>query len=365
MNIGLITYQIEKSPGGVGVLVRNLVENIVQLDKQNTYYLLHYMKSNNRIYEKNEILYRYYRWLPAMFSDSWYLYKHSDRFDVVHRFSPGGFMVKVKSKIVIGVNDLFLCKTYPFNRSLKIHLGRAFNKSSIMRADAIIALSQFTKEEILDTFAVDERKVHVVYCAPNSHIQPSENGKEIVSSKYGIAGKYILFVSTIEPRKNLLNLVRAYETLKERHFIEESLVVVGKKGWGFDKTLNYIGKSPQKHSIKLIGYVPTADLGSFYDSASLFVYPSFMEGFGIPPLEAMKCGCPTLTSNTSSLPEVIGHADMMFDPYDVDEIARKCLEILRDPKARNDNIEKGLKNVKRFNWKKSAEKIISIYNALC
>ena len=273
-------------------------------------------------------------------------------------------MFKVKSKIVIGVNDLFLCKTYPFNRSLKIHLGRAFNKTSVMKADAIIALSQFTKEEILDTFAVDERKVHVVYCAPNSHIQPSENGKEIVSSKYGIAGKYILFVSTIEPRKNLLNLVKAYEILKERRFIEESLVVVGKKGWGFDKTLDYIEKSPQKHSIKLIGYVPTADLGSFYDSANLFVYPSFMEGFGIPPLEAMKCGCPTLTSNTSSLPEVIGHADMMFDPYDVDEIARKCLGILQDPKARNDNIKKGLKNVQRFDWRKSAEKIISIYNAL-
>ncbi|UCG66181.1 MAG: glycosyltransferase family 4 protein [Deltaproteobacteria bacterium] len=364
MNIGLITYQIEKSPGGVGVLVQNLVENIIQLDKQNTYYLLHYMKSNNKIYGKNEILYRYYRYLPAMFSDSWYLYKHSDRFDVVHRFSPGGFIFKVKSKIVIGVNDLFLYKAYPFNRSSKIYLGRALNRSSLMKADAIIAISQFTKEEILDTFPVDEKKVHVVYCAPNNLIKRSEMGKDMVSSKYGTASKYILFVSTIEPRKNLLNLIRAYEILRERYFIDESLVVVGKKGWGYEKTLTYIERSPSKNSIKLIGYVPTTDLGSLYSHASLFVYPSFMEGFGIPPLEAMKCGCPTLTSNTSSLPEVIGYPDMMFDPYDVNEIANKCFAILKDPKVRNDNIEKGLKNVKRFSWRKSAEQIINIYHAL-
>ena len=364
MNIALITYPIEKSPAGLGVLVQNIVENIIELDKQNTYYLLHFTKSDKKIYMKNETLYKYYRHLPVMFSDSWYLYKNSDKFDVVHRFSPGGFIFEIKSKVVISVNDLFLYKAYPFNRRIRIYLGRYFNKSSLMKADAIIAISQFTKQEILKTFNLDEKKVHVVYCAPNNLAQSSGKGVEVLSSNYGIANNYILFVSTIEPRKNLLNLVKAFEILKERYSIDEFLVVVGKKGWDYKKTLDYIDKSKYKNSIKLVGFVPTSHLASFYSNASLFVYPSFMEGFGIPPLEAMKCGCPTLTSNTSSLPEVVGYEEMMFDPNDVNEIANKCLRILKDPKIREDNIKKGLENVGRFSWRASAKKMIRIYNEL-
>ena len=344
--------------------VQNIVENIIELDKQNTYYLLHFVRSDNKIYTKNEILYKYYRHLPVMFSDSWYLYKHSDRFDIVHRFSPGGFIFKIKSKIVITVHDLFLYKVYPFNRKLRIYLGRYFNKSALKKADAVIANSQFTKQEMLNTFGLDDKKVHVVYGAPNNLVQNSGKGKEILQSNYGIANKYILFVSIIEPRKNLLNLVKAYEILKERYSIRECLVVVGKKGWDYERTLSYMEKSKYRNSIKLVDFVPTSHLSSFYSNASLFVYPSFMEGFGIPPLEAMKCGCPTLTSNTSSLPEVVGYKEMMFDPNDVNEIANKCLEILKDPKIRNDNIKKGLKNVERFSWRESAKKLIGIYNNL-
>jgi glycosyltransferase involved in cell wall biosynthesis len=364
MNIALITYPLDIEPAGVGAHVRNTVEHVIELDKSNTYFLLHFAKSDDPIYKNNEILYTRLKYLPVMVSDSWYLYRNSHKFDVVHRFSPGGFIFNIRPRIIVTVHDLFLYNTYPFNRSSKIYLARFFNKSSLKKADAIIAVSQFTKQEILKRFDVDERKIHVVYNAPGNVGQDTGKGKEILAQKYGISNKYLLFVSTIEPRKNLLNFVKSYEILKGRHSIDESLVIVGKKGWDYEKTLEYIEKSPYAGSILFTGYVPPTDLGSFYCNASLFVYPSFMEGFGIPPLEAMKCGCPTLTSNTSSLPEVIGHADMMFDPYDVEEIAGKCLGILQDPKARNENIKKGLKNVQRFDWRKSAEKIISIYNSL-
>jgi glycosyltransferase involved in cell wall biosynthesis len=191
-----------------------------------------------------------------------------------------------------------------------------------------------------------------------------KNKEAVLSSEYGITYKYILLVSTIEPRKNILGMVKAYELLREQHRISEHLVVVGKRGWDYENTLAYINKSRHRDFIHLVGFVPEYDLASFYQHASLFVYPSFMEGFGIPPLEAMQCGCPTLTSNTSSLPEVMQYPEMMFDPCNTSEIAAKCLMILNDPAFKMDNLAKGAKNVKRFSWEASAKKLIEIYNAL-
>ena len=364
LKIGLITYPVEKNPAGIGVHVQKLVENILDLDRVNRYYLLHYTPTNNHIYCKNDILYKHYKHLPIMFSDSWYLYNYSNNFDIVHRFSPGGFLFRTPSKIVVTVHDLFFYKAYPFNKSLGLYLARYFNRASLKKADAILAVSQFTKQEILKTFNLNEDKIHVVYNGADTVPEDSEDAKQALKSEYGIRSDYILFVSTIEPRKNLLNLVKAYELLKERYSVKESLVVVGKKGWDYNETLSYIERSRFRDSVIITGFVPPYHLPYFYSNASLFVYPSLMEGFGIPPLEAMQCGCPTLTSNTSSLPEVVRHPEMMFDPKDIDQIVERSVRILNEPAFRDDNIKKGVENAKRFSWKKSAQQIISIYNTL-
>ncbi len=364
MNIALITYPMETNPTGIGVTVKNIVENLIELYKRNNYFFLNFTKSDNPIYKNNEILYKHYKHLPVMFSDSWYLFKNSYKFEVIHRFSQGGFLLKTRSKIDITVHDLFLYKTYHFNKRLKNLFGRYFNRSSLMKADAIIAVSQFTKKEIVKTFNIDRKKIHVVYNAPNIFSESDEKGRDILQSTYGISGNFLLFVSTIEPRKNLLNLVKAYEILKKYYSIDEALVVVGKKGWAYDKTIDYIGKSDYRHAINLVGFVPTSHLSFFYSNARLFVYPSFMEGFGIPPLEAIKCGCPTLTSNTSSLPEIMQYQEMMFDPEDINEIVAKCLKILKTPYFRLDNIKKGSEIINRFSWKESAKKLIDVYNGL-
>ncbi len=366
MNIGLITYPIERSPAGVGTYTYNLVKNILNIDTNNTYTLLHYEKNPDPIYSKNEILYKYYRTFPIMFSDSWYLFRNPQKFDIIHRFAPGGFFYKLKSKRVITVYDLFMYKAYPFNRNIKIFLARYFNRMSIKKADAIITISEFSKQEIINTFNIDADKVNVLYCGPG-HIHSdskSKAGKDLLREKYNIVNDYVLFVSTIEPRKNLLNLVKAFENLKDRHNIREDLIVVGKKGWDYQPTLKYIEKSHCRSSIHMMGFVPDSDLGCFYCNASLFVYPSFMEGFGIPPLEAMRCDCPVLTSNTSSLPEVMRYPEMMFDPDDIKDIAAKCIAILKDTNARTNNIKLGSKNIRRFSWRESAKKMIDIYNSI-
>lgn len=364
MDIALLTYPIDTNPAGVGVHVENIVKNILSLDTRNTYHLLHFTESDHPIYTHNETLYRQYKHLPFMFSDSRYLAKHGHRYDIVHRFLPGGFISRIPSKIVITVHDLFQYKWYPFNRSLKLLFARFINRQSLMKADALLAVSEFTKKEILDTFAIDADRVHVVYGAPRGFQPNPEKSREMLNAQYDLSSPYILFVSTIEPRKNLLTLVKAFEALKERYSIDEALVIVGRRGWNYEETLRYIEKSDYRESIKEIGFVPTTHLGYFYEHAKLFVYPSFMEGFGIPPLEAMACGCPTLTSDTSSLPEVVNDRDMMFPPDDIEVFTAKMLKILRDPVARKDNIAKGIENAKRFSWKRSAEKVIGIYNNL-
>jgi len=360
MDIALLTYPIDTNPAGVGVHVENIVKNIVALDKHNTYHLLHFTESDHPIYRTNEIRYRRIPYLPLMFSDSWYVFRHSHKFDIIHRFLPGGFIFGASSKVVITVHDLFMYKRYPFNRSVKIPLARLLNRNAMLRADAIIADSQFTKQELVDTFPIDSKKVHVVYSAHQDLSVDADRGRAMLNP-YNLPEKYILFVSTIEPRKNLLSLVKAFEILKESHGVEESLVVVGKEGWDYASTWRYVERSRFMSYIKRVGYVPAEHLAAFYQHASLFVYPSFMEGFGIPPLEAMACGCPVLTANTSSLPEVVRHGDMMFDPEDIQELVSKSLRILTDPAHRGENIAKGAENVQRFSWEKSAQKLIKIY----
>lgn len=364
MQIGLITYPIEKSPAGVGTYVKHLVKNIIELDKENTYYLLHYLPSSNKIYSKNEILYNHYKYLPEMFSDSWYLRQNPKKFDLVHRFLPGGFLFNIKSKRIVTLHDLFMYEAYPFNRKLPIYLMRYFNRRSLQKADVILADSQFTKKKAIHSLQLNPDKIEIVYSGPGNIPDNGINDPVILRKKYALKRNYILFVSTIEPRKNLLALVKAFEIMKDRSAIQEDLVVVGKQGWDYQDTLTYIKHSPHKLSIRLVGFVPDSELPVFYRNASLFVYPSFMEGFGIPPLEAMYCGCPVLTSNTSSLPEVVRYPEMMFDPQNIQELVEKSLLLLTQKESREVNIQRGRENAQRFSWRKSAEQVIAVYNRL-
>ena len=159
MKIALIKYPLEANPIGIGVNVQNIARNLIELDRRNTYFLLHFTPNPNPIYRRNEILYRRYKGLPVMFSDSWYLYRNPSNFDIIHLFSPGGYLFKTQSKIVITVNDSFLYKKFPFNKKNRSYLGRYFLRSSLKKAHAVIVISNFTKMEILKTFGLDEGKL--------------------------------------------------------------------------------------------------------------------------------------------------------------------------------------------------------------
>lgn len=176
-------------------------------------------------------------------------------------------------------------------------------------------------------------------------------------------GKYILAVCTLEPRKNLVRLVRAYALLPNTLRQKYSLVLVGKSGWNNQELNQTIRDLNLTDKVKMTGFVQDQDLPYFYNGAAVFAYPSLYEGFGLPPLEAMSCGAPVLTSKVSSLTEVVEDAALTVDPYNEEEIARHLKSILTSSKIAQSLREKGLAQAKKFSWDKAAKETIKVYNS--
>ena len=255
---------------------------------------------------------------------------------------------KPKCKLIVTVHDLTPLQ-FPHYHNLRRRIYfRTILRQVIRIADEIISVSHSTKDDILSYFSLPADKISVIH--QSSEMQPRY---EKLPAKYGIDEDYILYVGTVEPRKNLLRLMDAYNQLKT----DVKLVIVGAYGWK-NKAV-YEEKNP---NIVFTGYVPEEDLPVFYTNAKFFIYPSMYEGFGIPILEAMNCHCPVITSNISSMPEVAGDAALLVDPYSVEEIKNAMAKLLQDDDLRRRMIAAGVERAKNFSWKKTAEKTIAVYH---
>jgi glycosyltransferase involved in cell wall biosynthesis len=202
--------------------------------------------------------------------------------------------------------------------------------------------------------------------AAPAHFAPVTDEKELqrVRHTYGIEGEYILSVGSLQPRKNLTRLVRAFSSLRrERSGVKlPKLVLVGRQGWLYDETLREIAESGVGNQILLTGYVSETDLPTLYSGALCFIYPSYFEGFGLPPLEAMKCGAPVIVGNQTSLPEVVGDAGLMVNPFDEAEIASALARLIDSPGLREELRVKGLKRARSFSWHETARRTLEVYN---
>ncbi len=235
------------------------------------------------------------------------------------------------------------------------------------QADKIICVSNSTKNDLIDIYGVPENKVKIIYSGVGNEFKKLVIGHWtlVIKNKYNLPDKFILYFGTIEPRKNLIGLIRAYEILREEYKINEyKLVIAGNRGWLHKEIFEAAKKSLYKQDIKFSGFVEPQDKVYLYNLASLFVYPSFFEGFGFPPLEAMSCGVPVICSNTSSFPEVAGGAALMVDPYNRSEIAWAMKEILSDEKLKESLIQKGLVHVQKFSWDNCAEETLALIKSL-
>lgn len=239
-------------------------------------------------------------------------------------------------------------------------------RRSAQSAAHIITDSEYSRNDILTTYRLPPDRVTATPLAASSRFRPVGDSTELerVRTKYGITGDYILTVGSIQPRKNMPRLIRAYARLCREAKLESipKLIVAGKRAWLFDDTLDAAENSAVRDQILFVGYVPEEDLPALYTAAKCFVYPSYFEGFGIPTLEAMRCGTPTITSNRTCFPEIIGDAGLMVDPFDERAIQEGMVRVLGDEKLRRELSEKGTKRASRFDWKETAQQTLKVYD---
>ena len=234
---------------------------------------------------------------------------------------------------------------------------------TLKNARKIITVSQFTKDELITLLGVPENRIKVIYEGVTNNFKPRSS--EIVAKKlkkYNLPPNgYILSVGTIEPRKNIQSLLHAYMNLPDSLKTQWPLVIVGMDGWKNREIFKKMENLAAKGELQILDYVSDEILPYIYAGASLFVYPSLYEGFGLPPLEAMACGVPVIVSNKASLPEVVGKAGIIVDPEDIGLLTKTINSILEDSKKRHEMSIEGLQRAKQFSWEVCAKRTFKVY----
>jgi len=292
-----------------------------------------------------------------------------DNVDLLHvpAFAPPW---KVPCKLVVTVHDL-IGMIYRNQRGLpsRLYWGN-WLPMTVKRADALIADSESTKNDLIKYLKVKESKISVIY--PSGHekfsVMSEDDDFRQLKERLGIKERYQLFVGTIEPRKNLSRVIEAFTQFLKSKRRENAyqLVVVGKKEFAHGKVFQELLKNNQLNLDNIIftGYLDHDDLNRLYCGAEVFLFPSLYEGFGIPVIEAMAAGVPVLTSNVSSLPEVAGDAALTVNPYDVEQIANGMKRLAEEPNLRIALVSKGFQQIRKFSWHRAAKQTLEVYESL-
>jgi glycosyltransferase involved in cell wall biosynthesis len=263
---------------------------------------------------------------------------------------------------VITVHDLaFLLYPRFLTRESARYYGQV--DEAARTAAHIIAVSESTKRDTVRLLGVPEEKITVIYEAAHPLFTPVTNEEALARARahYDLPEEFILFVSTIEPRKNIPTLLRAFRRLRDNYKSQATLVIAGHRGWLVEEVDAVIEELQLGNTVRCLGGVPNEELVFLYNAAKLFVLPSFYEGFGLPPLEAMACGTPVIVSDTSSLPEVVGDAGWLVHPEDVEGLTVAMYRILSDENLRREMRAKGLKRAATFSWERAARQTIQVY----
>lgn len=376
MKIGIITDETDTKLLGLGTYTLNIAKHILTQDKKNEYVLIHRKKEAYDIYRMAKEIIIPSPKFPISIVRNFIgmpLKLKKYKFDIVyHTGSVGPFLFKhflpgkKNMQTVLDIIPVLHPETYELSvrMAFKHLLPRA-----IKNADYIVTCSENSKKDIMRYFNVPGQKITVAYLAPHERFRKvnREKAKAFVRQKYKINGPYVLYVGALEMKKNIPTLLKAFAQLIKKGFTLK-LVLAGKQGYGYNVIAETMRKLGLKEHVIELGYVPNAyqsdDLVMLYNAAEVFVFPSVYEGFGMPAVEAMKCGCPVVTSNGGSLPEIVGGAGKVVDVFDVGGYASSIKEILESKKTAAAMRKKGFKNAKRFSWKESAKRIIKVYEEL-
>jgi glycosyltransferase involved in cell wall biosynthesis len=371
MKIAINCCYYGRTSGGIREYIYNLVTNLANINKEDNY-IFYVSKDDEKFWQGTMPEYLRYKIFPfnrnhkirrALFERKfWKNEQEFEKYEVFH--SPFFHVPKISGcKIIMTVHDLRFRRyprSYTFTR--RTFIKYAFRKS-LNYVDHIITVSEFTKKEILDFYNFDQNKITYIHEAIDmnrfkSHGELNEND----INKFKIQPKkYILSVGHLEPRKNFLMLINAWDELKNEKKLDYKLVIVGKRNYKFN---SIIKKVKQSKTVIYLDYVSFYDLLNLYKLAKLFIFPSLYEGFGFPPLEAAVFGVPSVVSDVASIPEICGKGALYFNPYDKEEIKEKILQLLTDEDLYNHYKLKAKKNLERFSWVNNAKKTREIYNTV-
>jgi glycosyltransferase involved in cell wall biosynthesis len=231
---------------------------------------------------------------------------------------------------------------------------------SARRAAHIITVSEYTKRAIMTRLAIPAERITVAYNAPAEHFHPrSEQELSAFKRTKGLPERYLLYLGTLEPRKNVPALLKAYAKVRDR--LGLPLLIGGDKGWNYDEIFTLHRSLKLHNDVRFLGYVPLDEQPLWYAAALAFVFPARYEGFGMPPLEAMASGTPVITSTATSLPEIVGDAALLVDPDDIDGLAGALCQVVGDQELRDDLRQRGLARAALFHWRQLAEKTLDVY----
>ena len=377
LRIGIDVTSALTQGGGIGRYTRELVQALALVDKQTDYHLFSARPPDNLPVpdplpsDKNfthhasrmtdQWLYRLWYRLNIPLPVQWF----TGPLDLFH--SPDFVLPPVAGNIptLLTVHDLSF-HHYPehFTPALVNYLNRVVPRS-VARASHILADSQVTRDDLLNIWHVPADKVTVLYSGVNPAFNPVGKQGELkaVRQEYGLGDwPYLFSVSTIQPRKNYQMLIRAFKPLTQSW--PHHLVIAGGKGWLYEETLAEVERQGLQERVHFLGFVADTDLPALYTQATLVLFPSFYEGFGLPLLEAMACGVPVVSSDASCLPEVVGNAGRLISPHHEPGWTDEVHKLLLDGRERGRMVAEGFRQARQFTWKKAAQQLITIYQAL-
>jgi len=370
MNIAVDAFPLAaKSASGIPNYTKNILQNLLKIDKQNDYFL--YCKNPITFVPAKNGHVRTSPWATessTSYGNTIWLFTQGirlmkkDKIDILwgtrHMLPP---YVPRRMRKVLTVHDLVWHYFPETMDRYNLLVMKLIADRSIRAADHIIAVSEATAQAIVDVMGVRSEKISVIYHGAGGYVPlDRESSAEYISNKYKTGQDYILTVSTVEPRKNLKTLLAVFS-----HFKKEGgpqLLIAGASGWKTSSVhAEYQRLGLSEKEVKFLGYVPDEDMNRLYSGARLFLFPSVYEGFGIPPLEAMAAGTPVISSNSSSLPEVVGGAGILLDPYDVEGWRESITGLLSEESLQEKLAADGVERSRHFSWNTAARQTLDVF----
>ena len=375
---------VEPKPSGVGFYVANLICALDALQKEENFQLGVVYQPGLKKWLRGDFNFpeslkhysqRHLLPLPVRISDLLlalafrpslsYFEKYLGLPDIVHGTNYSVYPC-TKSLKVMNIYDLTFIK-YPNYIDSVVKKYTKKVRRCLQWTDLVLTISESSKKDIVEHLQVNPKKVYVTPLASRYYpdylsAQTTEELEKLVN--YDFSQPYLLFISTIEPRKNINTIISAFNFLKEQYKIPHQLILIGKKGWNYEPVFAAIENSPWANQIHHLNYLSNELVALFYSKADVFVYPSHYEGFGLPVLEAMTLGAAVISSNTSSIPEVTGDAAILIDPNNLIQLAEAILKVISDSQLRQELINKGKARAKLFSWERTAQETLNAYRTI-